>query len=201
MFLADTDEQRALRKELREYFADLLPDDVRRRLGQPGEGSTELPDLVRTMGGDGWLGIGWPKEYGGQGRGVLDQFIFFDEVQRAGAPFPFVTLNTVGPTLMTYGSEEQKRDFLPGHPQRRDQLRDRVHRARGRHRPRVAAHEGRARRRRVGDQRQQGVHQRREPGRLHLARVPHRPGGQEAQGHLDDHRPDRVAGVQDDARS
>ena len=66
------------------------------------------------MGGDGWLGIGWPKEYGGQGRGVLDQFIFFDEVQRAGAPFPFVTINTVGPTLMTYGSDEQKRDYLPG---------------------------------------------------------------------------------------
>ncbi len=66
------------------------------------------------MGRDGWLGIGWPKEYGGQGRGVLDQFVFFDEVQRAGAPFPFVTINTVGPTLMTYGSDEHKRDYLPG---------------------------------------------------------------------------------------
>jgi len=69
---------------------------------------------VRQMGRDGWLGIGWPKEYGGQGRSVLDQFVFFDEVQRAGAPFPFVTVNTVGPTIMAYGSEEQKRDYLPG---------------------------------------------------------------------------------------
>ncbi|HEY4397293.1 MAG TPA: acyl-CoA dehydrogenase family protein, partial [Acidimicrobiia bacterium] len=61
-----------------------------------------------------WLGIGWPREYGGQGRPATDQFIFFDEVQRAGAPFPFVTLNTVGPTIMRFGSEEQKSFFLPG---------------------------------------------------------------------------------------
>jgi 3-oxocholest-4-en-26-oyl-CoA dehydrogenase alpha subunit len=114
MFLAETDEQRALRAELREYFAELLPPEVRRRLGQAGEGAPNFRDVVRTMGRDGWLGIGWPKEYGGQGRGVLDQFVFFDEVQRAGAPFPFVTINTVGPTLMTYGSDEHKRDYLPG---------------------------------------------------------------------------------------
>ena len=55
------------------------------------------------MGKDGWLGIGWPKEFGGQGRPASDQFIFFDEVQRARAPFPFVTLNTVGPMLMRHG--------------------------------------------------------------------------------------------------
>jgi len=66
------------------------------------------------MGKDGWLGIGWPKEYGGQGRPATDQFIFFNEVQRARAPFPFVTLNTVGPMLMRYGTEEQKDYFLSG---------------------------------------------------------------------------------------
>src|SRR2546429_528420 len=66
------------------------------------------------MGADGWLGIGWPKEYGGQSRSAIDQFILFDEVQRAGAPFPFVTINTVGPTIMAFGSDEQKRRFLPG---------------------------------------------------------------------------------------
>jgi len=53
-------------------------------------------------------------EYGGQGRSIEDQFVFFDEVQRAGLPFPFVTVNTVGPTLMKYGTEEQKARFLPG---------------------------------------------------------------------------------------
>jgi alkylation response protein AidB-like acyl-CoA dehydrogenase len=70
--------------------------------------------VVRQIGADGWLGVGWPKEYGGQGRPATDQFVFFDEVQRAGAPFPFVTLNTVGPTIMRFGSEEQKSFFLGG---------------------------------------------------------------------------------------
>jgi len=114
MFLDYTDEQRALRKELREYFDALLTPEVREELGPPGEGNPKFRDVVRQIGADGWLGVGWPKEYGGQGRGALDQFVFFDEVQRAGAPFPFVTINTVGPTIMTYGSEEQKQQFLPG---------------------------------------------------------------------------------------
>jgi 3-oxocholest-4-en-26-oyl-CoA dehydrogenase alpha subunit len=114
MFLEYTPEQQALRKELREYFAQLLTPEVRVELGEPGEGSPLFHALVRRMGSDGWLGIGWPKEYGGQGRPATDQFIFFDEVQRAGAPFPFVTLNTVGPTIMRFGSDEQKSFFLPG---------------------------------------------------------------------------------------
>jgi alkylation response protein AidB-like acyl-CoA dehydrogenase len=114
MFLEYTPEQQALRKELREYFAQLLTPEVRGELGEPGEGSPRFRDVVQQMGADGWLGIGWPKEYGGQGRPATDQFIFFDEVQRAGAPFPFVTLNTVGPTIMRFGSEEQKAFFLPG---------------------------------------------------------------------------------------
>ena len=114
MFLEYTPEQQALRKELREYFAQLLTAEVRARLGEPGEGSPLFRDVVRQIGTNGWLGIGWPTEYGGQGRPATDQFIFFDEVQRAGAPFPFVTLNTVGPTIMRFGSEEQKSFFLPG---------------------------------------------------------------------------------------
>ena len=69
--------------------------------------------MVRQIGKDGWLGIGWPTEFGGQGRPATDQFIFFDETRRAGAPFPFVTVNTVGPTIMRYGTDEQKSFFLP----------------------------------------------------------------------------------------
>ena len=68
---------------------------------------------MRQIGKDGWLGIGWPTEFGGQGRPATDQFIFFDETRRAGAPFPFVTINTVGPTIMRFGTEEQKSFFLP----------------------------------------------------------------------------------------
>jgi len=114
MFLDETAEQRALRKELREYFASLLTPEVRAGLGAAGEGSSVFRDIVRQIGADGWLGIGWPVEYGGQGRDATDQFIFFDEVQRAAAPFPFVTINTVGPTLMNLGTEAQKQEYLPG---------------------------------------------------------------------------------------
>ncbi len=65
------------------------------------------------MGADGWLGIGWPVEVGGRARPAIEQYIFFDEVQRAGFPIPFLTLCTVGPTLMKYGTEEQRAKMLP----------------------------------------------------------------------------------------
>ncbi|MDI9949912.1 acyl-CoA dehydrogenase family protein [Rhodococcus sp. IEGM 1305] len=106
--------QRELRRELRAYFAALLPEETRRTAGEEGVGGEHFRDIVRLLGKDGWLGVGWPVEYGGQGRSIEDQFVFFDEVQRAGLPFPFVTVNTVGPTLMKYGTEEQKARFLPG---------------------------------------------------------------------------------------
>src|SRR5438445_11939328 len=115
MFLDYTPEQQALRDEVRSYFAGLLTPEVRARLaeGEPGEGGAAYREVVARIGADGWLGIGWPKEYGGQGRPATDQFILFDEIQRAGAPFPFVTINTVGPTIMAFGSDEQKAFFLP----------------------------------------------------------------------------------------
>ena len=86
-----------------------------RRAALPGPeaGGDAYRDLVRQMGTDGWLGVGWPTEYGGQGRTPAEQFIFYDEAQRAGVPMPLVTLNTVGPTLMRFGSDDQKTYFLP----------------------------------------------------------------------------------------
>ncbi len=114
MFLEETPEQQALRQELRAYFAALMTDEVRAGIGEVGEGGERWRDTVRKIGADGWLGVGWPKEYGGQGRPATDQFIFFVETRKADAPFPFVTVNTVGPTIMRYGTEEQKSYFLPG---------------------------------------------------------------------------------------
>jgi alkylation response protein AidB-like acyl-CoA dehydrogenase len=113
MYLQETPAQEALRAELRAYFSSLMTDDVRRSLLGAHETSPARREIFHRLGNDGMLGIGWPKEYGGQGRPPTDQFIFFDEAQRAGCPMPFVTLNTVGPTLMTYGSEEQKAFYLP----------------------------------------------------------------------------------------
>jgi 3-oxocholest-4-en-26-oyl-CoA dehydrogenase alpha subunit len=114
MHLAETDDQRALRAELRTYFDTVLTPEVRASLGAPGSGSPEFRRVVRQMGDDGWLGLAWPVEYGGQGRPATDQFILFDEVQRAHAPFPFVTVNTVGPAIMAHGTAEQKATYLTG---------------------------------------------------------------------------------------
>lgn len=109
-----TDEQRALSEELRAYFAGLMTDEVRKSLQGAHETGPVRRDIFRRLGQDGMLGIGWPKAYGGQGRSAIDQFIFFDEAQRSGCPMPFVTLNTVGPTLMAHGSAEHKAAYLPG---------------------------------------------------------------------------------------
>ena len=114
MHLEETPDQLALRAELRDYFARLLTPEVRHELDTESEGGATFRRIVRQMGQDGWLGIGWPVEYGGQGRPATDQFIFFTEVQRARAPFPFVTLSTVGPMLINHGSEQQKKFFLSG---------------------------------------------------------------------------------------
>ncbi|GAB2868543.1 acyl-CoA dehydrogenase family protein [Nocardioides pacificus] len=114
MDLRETPEQQALRKELRAYFAALLPDDERRAVGEQGAGGPRFREVVKMLGRDGWLGVGWPVEYGGRGLTAEEQFIFYDEVQRAGVPFPLVTINTVGPTLMAFGTEEQKAKYLPG---------------------------------------------------------------------------------------
>lgn len=111
-----TPEQRALAAELREYFAELMTPERRENLraggGEYGDGLA-YKEIVRQLGKDGWLALGWPKEYGGQDRSMLDQLIFTDEAAIAGVPVPFLTVNTVGPTIMRYGTDEQKAFYLP----------------------------------------------------------------------------------------
>src|SRR5262245_28203473 len=107
-----TAEQQHLRQRIRDYFTALMTPATRERLR--GEiGGPVYKEVIRKIGADGWLGVGWPKEWGGQGFTGIEQLIFVDEARRAGAPLPFVTLNTVGPAIMRHGSEEQKRRFLP----------------------------------------------------------------------------------------
>jgi alkylation response protein AidB-like acyl-CoA dehydrogenase len=111
--IAYTKEQEALRKELRAYYEALLTPEVEAELAHAQGIGPTVRRVVRQMGEDGWLGIGWPKEYGGQGRSAIEQFIFFDESMRSGAPVPMLTINTVGPTIMNFGTDEQKDFFLP----------------------------------------------------------------------------------------
>ncbi len=115
MHIAYTPQQERLRRELAAYFADLMTPERRDALTSGGDyGSGEVyKEVVRQMGADGWLAIGWPEEYGGQARSMLDQLIFLDEAAVAGAPVPFLTINTVGPTIMKFGTENQKKFYLP----------------------------------------------------------------------------------------
>jgi alkylation response protein AidB-like acyl-CoA dehydrogenase len=116
MQISYTPEQEQLRQELRAYFAGLMTPERRASLahadGEYGDGLA-YKDVVRQLGKDGWLAIGWPSEYGGMNRSMLDQLIFTDEAAIAGVPVPFLTINTVGPTIMRYGTPEQKERFLP----------------------------------------------------------------------------------------
>jgi alkylation response protein AidB-like acyl-CoA dehydrogenase len=113
MYIGYTEEHERLRQNLRSYYAEMLTPEVEAELARSEGVGPTVRELVRRMGKDGWLGIGWPREYGGQGRSAIEQFVFFDESMRAGAPVPMLTINTVGPTIMNFGTDEQKSFFLP----------------------------------------------------------------------------------------
>jgi alkylation response protein AidB-like acyl-CoA dehydrogenase len=103
---------RALRAEFRDYLAALMTPE-RRAATLGAESGPAYRETIRRMGRDGWLTPGWPVEYGGRGLSPRAQKIVLEELVRAEAPFPFVTVNTVGPALMRLGSAAQKRELLP----------------------------------------------------------------------------------------
>ncbi len=113
MYVDFTPEEKTMRDDLRRYLAGLVTGDVLDEVRGSDGGGPLYTQVLRQLGADGWLGIGWPIEYGGRARPAIEQFIFFDEVQRAGFPIPFLTLCTVGPTLMKFGSDAQKAESLP----------------------------------------------------------------------------------------
>jgi 3-oxocholest-4-en-26-oyl-CoA dehydrogenase alpha subunit len=121
MRIAYTPEQERLRRELRAYFGALMTPEVRAALsgGDRADGDGDYGDgeayrtVVRQLGSDGWLALGWPEEHGGRGGTMLDQLIFTDEAAIARVPVPFLTINTVGPTIMRFGTPRQKSFYLP----------------------------------------------------------------------------------------
>lgn len=112
MYVDFTPEQQELRGKIRDYFGGLMTAETKEALSRE-VGGPAYKRVIRQIGQDGWLGVGWPKEWGGQGFTGIEQLIFLDEARRAGAPLPFVTLNTVGPAIMRHGTEEMKKKFLP----------------------------------------------------------------------------------------
>lgn len=117
MHLVDTDEQRAMRERLRAYFDDLMTPSLREEL-KHGYNTQEAAEayraVVRRLGEDGWLGIGWPTEIGGQGLSMVEQAIFNDEAALADVPTPLLTINSVGPAIARFGTDEQKREIVTG---------------------------------------------------------------------------------------
>jgi len=115
MHIDFTPEHRALRKEIRSYYRELFTPELRAAFDAEHEemGGPVFREIVGRMGSDGWLGIGWPTEYGGKGFTSLEQFIFWDETNRARAPLPIISVNTIGPTIMQFGTDAQKAELLP----------------------------------------------------------------------------------------
>jgi alkylation response protein AidB-like acyl-CoA dehydrogenase len=109
VYLGFTEDQQKLQYEVREYFEGLVAAVESSPTDEP-----TYTRYIRQMGHDGWLGLGWPLEYGGMARGPIDQMIFVEESHWAGVPLPLLTLNSVGPTIMALGTDEQKQRLLPG---------------------------------------------------------------------------------------
>ena len=113
MQLEYTAEQEQLRAEIRATLEQVMTPDRSASIRERIEGGPEVRECVRALAAANLLGVGWPKEFGGRGFSAIEQFIFAEEARRVNAPIPLVTLNTVGPTLMQFGTEEQKHTFLP----------------------------------------------------------------------------------------
>ena len=115
MDLRFTREENAFREEVREFFRAALPERIRQKLVQ-GHHTTkeELVEWTRILNRKGWAVPHWPVEWGGTGWDPVRQYIFQDELQQAPAPSPLpFGVSMVGPVIIEFGSEEQKRRFLP----------------------------------------------------------------------------------------
>ena len=115
MDFALTPEQEKFAKDFQNYLRTHMSAELHSELdkGVTYSESRLCMDFIKQMGRDGWLGVGWPKEYGGQGRSPIEQHLFFEIAHYEHAPLPVLPLNTVGPALMRFGSEKQKQEFLP----------------------------------------------------------------------------------------
>ncbi len=115
MEFALTPEQEQFVKDFQNYLRTHMTPELKADLDKEisYSESSICRKFIRQMGQDGWLGVGWPKEFGGQGRSPIEQHLFYEIAHYEGAPLPVLPLNTVGPALMRFGSEEQKKEFLP----------------------------------------------------------------------------------------
>ena len=103
--------QQKLKDELKEYFSALLNKELLSEMSDPQffeGGGPEFKKALKIMGQDGWIGLSWPKEFGGKEFTPIEQYIFVEEIMRTGFPFPFLTTESVGPMIAQYGSDWAK---------------------------------------------------------------------------------------------
>jgi alkylation response protein AidB-like acyl-CoA dehydrogenase len=112
-----TPEQLNLQREIRQYMKDIMTSELAQEMKNPEYfegGGPEFRRLLKKMGSDGWIALSWPKKYGGREASPMEQYIFTDEVMRAGFPYPFLTTESVGPVLAEHGSEEIRKTVVQG---------------------------------------------------------------------------------------
>ena len=106
-----TKNQQKLKDELKEYFSALLNKELLSEMSDPQffeGGGPEFKKALKIMGQDGWIGLSWPKEFGGKEFTPIEQYIFVEEIMRTVFPFPFLTTESVGPMIAQYGSDWAK---------------------------------------------------------------------------------------------
>lgn len=113
MYMEYTAEQEELRVKMRAQLESVMTPERTKAVAGLMEGGPAVKEAVQALAAANLLAVGWPKEYGGQGYTAIEQYIFFEEAKRVNAPIPLVTLNTVGPTLVAFGTQQQKEQFLP----------------------------------------------------------------------------------------
>ncbi|GBU15223.1 acyl-CoA dehydrogenase [Polaromonas sp.] len=116
MDLAFTPEEQAFREEIRTWVQANLPADISHKVHNALRQTREdMQRWAKILGKKGWLGHGWPKEFGGPGWNAIQKHLFEEECARAGAPrvVPFGPV-MVAPVIMAFGSPEQQQRFLPG---------------------------------------------------------------------------------------
>jgi alkylation response protein AidB-like acyl-CoA dehydrogenase len=112
MDLTFSESEVAFRDELRAWFAANQPDDE--PVGDEDAHYHWRADFQRRLADDGWAAVHWPVQYGGRGATLTQSAIFFEELGRSGAPLPANVLGLLlaGPTIMAWGTEEQKERYL-----------------------------------------------------------------------------------------
>jgi len=112
--LITTPEEEAFRQEVSDFLDVELTDEIRRQHGLDKGIGPEAREFNRKLGSKGWLGLGWPEEYGGSGGSLTHEVILIQELARHEAYIPnTVARYMAGPTILHFGSEDMKKEFLP----------------------------------------------------------------------------------------